>query len=53
VPALDPFKVWARQKRNHSVGGRQLFSPLSFFLGPYEGPSSITGADEFFRKTNV
>jgi hypothetical protein len=50
---LDPFGVRARRQRQHRAIGRQWFSPLGYYLGPFRGPDALSGADEFFHRTNL
>ena len=53
APPLDPFGAWVRRKRRYRVAGRQWLSPLGYYFGPFEGPSSLPGAHELFRRTSL
>lgn len=51
--ARDPFEILAKRKREYAAEGPQWFSPIAYFLGPYEEPGCVRGAAELFRKTNL
>jgi hypothetical protein len=52
-PPLDPFGVWRRRRRRYRAPGRQWFSPVAYYLGPFDEQSGLDGCTEFFRRSNL
>jgi hypothetical protein len=51
-PARDPLGIWRRRRRRNRVEGRQWFSPLAYFQGPYD-EAGLKDSGEFFRLTSL
>jgi hypothetical protein len=52
-PPRDPFGVWRRRRRQVLDSGRQWFSPLAYFQGPFDSKNGLSGSEEFFRRTSL
>ena len=52
-PPLDPFGVWRRRCRQYRTAGRQWFSPLAFYLGPFDEQYGLEGSVDFFRRSSL
>ena len=52
-PALDPFGVWHRRQKKNRVPGKQWFSSLAYYLGPFGDGAGLDESAEFFRKTSL
>ena len=52
-PPADPFGIWKRRQRKYRVAGRQWFSPLGYYLGPFNDHEGLDGCSEFFRRSSL
>ena len=52
-PPLDPFGVWHRSYRRNQVPGQQWFSPLAYYLGPFDDQHGLDGSIAFYRRTSI
>src|ERR1700757_3138884 len=50
---LDPFGIWRRRRRQFRVPGRQWFSSLAYYLGPFDEVSGLEGCIDFFRRSSL
>jgi len=53
LPAYDPFGTWAARRQQWSVPGRQWFSPLAYYTGPFDDDEGLVGASEFLDRYNI
>ena len=49
---LDPFGTWHRSLKKYKEGGRQWFSPIAYYLGPFNEATGLEGSELFFRQAN-
>jgi hypothetical protein len=52
-PPRDPLGIWRRRRKRHAESGRQWFSPISYYLGPFDDATGLEGSTQFFRRTNL
>lgn len=52
-PPPDPFGIRRQRQRQNRVPGEQWFSPIAFYLGPYDDRLGLEGSLEFFRRTGL
>jgi hypothetical protein len=52
-PARDPFGIWHRRRRLNRIPGRQWFSPLAYYQGPFGEEAGLQGSGDFFQRTNL
>jgi len=48
----DPLGIWHRRRRRNRVPGRQWFSPLAYYQGPFD-ENGLEGSGQFFRRTSL
>lgn len=52
-PPYDPFGIWKRRRRQNQMPGRQWFSPIVYYVGPYDDQEGLEGSAHFFRRANL
>lgn len=52
-PALDPFHILGHRREQNRVEGRQWFSSITYYFGPFDDIKGIQGSRKLYRLTNL
>ena len=52
-PPYDPLGIGKRRRRQNGVTGRQWFSPIVYYVGPFGEEVGLDGSGPFFRRANA